>query len=102
MIDHARDLNFGELPNYDPLFCRNLSLSPDEWNTTIRPAVVPQAEVDKRTLLWTIQVVCIGRDTLIFTEANVVPISSSPTNGSVTPSPTCHFLIPTAMPFHSR
>ena len=72
----------------DPLFWRDPSLSPDEWNTTIRPAVVLQAEVDKRTLL---QVICIGRGTLVSTEANVVPISPSPTNGCVTPSPTWSF-----------
>jgi len=75
----------------DPSFWRDPSLSPDKWNTAIRPAVVLQAEVDKRTLLWTIQVICIGRGALISTEANIVPISSSPTNGSVMPSPTWPF-----------
>jgi hypothetical protein len=75
----------------DPSFWRDSSLSPDKWNTAIHPAVVLQVEVDKQTLLWTIQIICIGRGALISTDANVVPISPSPTNDSVTPSPAWPF-----------
>ncbi|KIM84488.1 hypothetical protein PILCRDRAFT_384823 [Piloderma croceum F 1598] len=71
----------------DPSFWRDPSLSPDTWNTVIRPAIVLQVEIDKSTKLWTVKVICIGRGTLTSTDANMVSISSSPTNGSVTPSP---------------
>lgn len=72
----------------DPSFWRDPSLSPEKWNTAIRPAVVLDVELDKRTLLWAIKVVCIGRGALSSTAINVIPISLSPAMDSVTPVPT--------------
>jgi hypothetical protein len=71
----------------DPSFWRDPSLSSDKWDTPVRPAVVLNVEMNKRTKLWTVEVVCIGRGALPSTHLNVVPISSLPAEGSVTPSP---------------
>jgi hypothetical protein len=70
----------------DPSFWRDPSFS--SGNTAIRPAVVLSVEMDKWSSLWSIKVICIGRGVLSSADANVVPISSSPVNGSVTPTPT--------------
>ncbi|KAG1902947.1 kinase-like domain-containing protein [Suillus fuscotomentosus] len=61
----------------DPLFWRDPSLSPEKWDTAVRPAV-----------LQSIVVICIGQGVLSSTDMNVVPNSSSPTEGSLMPSPT--------------
>ncbi|KAG2119118.1 kinase-like domain-containing protein, partial [Suillus discolor] len=71
----------------DPLFCRDPSLSPEKWDTAVRPAVVLRVGIDERSKLQSIVVVCIGQGVLSSTDMNVVPISSSPTEGSLTPSP---------------
>jgi len=72
----------------DPSFWRDSSLSPERWNTVVRPAVVLNVEIDKRTMLWSVHVACIGRGALSSTSPNVVPISPLPAKGSVTPNPT--------------
>jgi hypothetical protein len=62
-------------------------------------------EMDKRTMLWTVKVVCIGRGALSSTDTNIVPIFSSPAEGSVTPSPawpfsdSCCYIFPRSMKF---
>jgi len=71
----------------DPLFWRDPSLSPAKWDTAVRPAVVLRVGIDERSKLQSIVVVCIGQGVLSSTDMNVVPISSSPTEGSLTPSP---------------
>lgn len=43
--------------------------------------------IDERSKLQSIVVVCIGQGVLSSADMNVVPISSSPTEGSLTPSP---------------
>ncbi|KAG1902983.1 kinase-like domain-containing protein [Suillus fuscotomentosus] len=71
----------------DPLFWRDPSLSPEKWDTAVRPAVVLRVGIDERSKLQSIVVICIGQGVLSSTDMNVVPISSSPTEGSLTPSP---------------
>ncbi|KAG1857268.1 kinase-like domain-containing protein [Suillus tomentosus] len=71
----------------DPLFWRDPSLSPEKWDTAVRPAVVLQVGIDRRSKLQSIVVVCIGQGVLSSTDMNVVPISSSLTESSLTPSP---------------
>lgn len=72
----------------DPLFWRDPSLSPEKWNTAVRPAVVIWVGINERTKLQSIKVVCTAQEALSPADMNVVPISSSPTEGSLTPSPT--------------
>jgi len=90
----------------DPSFWRDPSLSPDKWNTAVRPAVILRVERDNRTMLWTVHVVCIGRGALSLADANAVPISSSHTECSVATSPAwplsdsyC-YIFPRPMKFH--
>ncbi|KAG2119123.1 kinase-like domain-containing protein, partial [Suillus discolor] len=71
----------------DPLFWWDPSLSPEKWDTAVRPAVVLRVGIDGRSKLQSIVVVCIGQGVLSSTDMNVIPISSSPTEGSLTPSP---------------
>ncbi|KAG2354572.1 hypothetical protein BDR07DRAFT_1429024 [Suillus spraguei] len=71
----------------DPLFWRDPSLSPEKWDTAVCPAVVLWVGIDGRTLLQSIKVVCIGQGALSPADMNVVPISPSPTQGSLTTSP---------------
>ncbi|KAG2345119.1 kinase-like protein [Suillus weaverae] len=71
----------------DSLFWRDPSLSPEKWDTAVRPAVVLWVGIDRLSELQSIVVVSIGQGALSSTDINVVPISSSPAEGSVTPSP---------------
>lgn len=71
----------------DASFWRDPSLSPEKWNTAVRPAVVLDVGINKRTKLWFVHVACIGRGVLSSTDGNVVPISPLSSQDSVTPSP---------------
>ncbi|KAG1863690.1 kinase-like domain-containing protein [Suillus subluteus] len=71
----------------DPLFWRDPGLSPEKWDTAVRPAVILWVGTDRRSKLPSIVVVCIGQGALSSTDMNVVPISSLPVEGSLTPSP---------------
>ncbi|KAG1847532.1 kinase-like domain-containing protein [Suillus subalutaceus] len=71
----------------DPFFWRDPGLSPEKWDTAVRPAVILWVGTDRRSKLPSIVVVCIGQGALSSTDMNVVPISSLPAEGSLTPSP---------------
>ncbi|KAG1752310.1 uncharacterized protein EDB91DRAFT_510269 [Suillus paluster] len=53
----------------------------------VRPAVIFWIGIDRYTNLWSINLVCIVKGTLSSTDINVVPVSSSPTEGSMTSTP---------------
>jgi hypothetical protein len=98
--------NTGRLqrPTGDPSFWRDPSLSPDKWDTAVRLAVSSASK-------W-ISGLCSGPSKLSVsdeghssTDTNIVPISSSPAEGSVTPSPawpfsdSCCYIFPRSMKF---
>ena len=71
-------------------FWHHPDLTRKRWGTKIRPAVILSVKQDTKRGLWMIQVACIGQGdpSLLGNAVSFVPITSLPTDGSITPDPT--------------